>query len=198
MGTNAGIPVKAGRLSTPVYSFNGLAAPVASDGDAFRINNSAQASVLPTGPGGISTKPSTSVYRSPIANHYNVATIRKVEPSVHLDNMHVFHPNAKPQVQPQTKSILPMQKVRPVVHMAFGGSPNFASDSAFHPINQPRPIPKFKSETPTEKIAKNIPGINTHNNLWYGTNQSFYNGQQQIGSDRIGRGRWHVTKQGAV
>lgn len=187
------IAPKPGRLATGAYL---RYSPI--DGDIFQVNNQTQVSTLPIGPGGISTKPSKMVLRSPISTHFDVSTIVKLDPSVHLNNMHSFHPSAKPGVQPQTRSILPMKKAVPVVHMTFGGSPNFPSDTAFHPINQPAPKPVFRSERSTERIASSLPGITSHNNLWYGVNQSFYNDQMQVGSGRVGQARWSTTKTGAV
>ena len=194
MGPNAGVPVKTGRLCTGAYlKYSPIAEPGAG---VFPVNYQVQTSDLPTGPGSVNTKPNAVAYKSPIANHYNVATIHKQEPKVWLNNLFAFHPNEKPRVQPQLRSTLPMRKVKPVVHMSNGGSPNLSSDTAFHPINQPAPIPKINSERNGEQ--NDLPSFSSHNNLWYGSNQSFYKDQPQIGSDRVGLPRWLTIKKGAV
>jgi hypothetical protein len=185
------IPVNTGRLCTGAYlKYSPL------DGNYAKESIDHPTTLLPNGPGGLSTKPQMTAWRSPIAHHYDVATIKKVEASVYLNNMFKFSINDKPKVQPQVRSILPMRRVNPVVHMSNGGSPNMPSDSAFHPINRPAPIPKFKSERKGE--ANDVPSFTSRNNLWYGSNQSFYQDQTQIGSGRVGQPRWSTVKLGAV
>lgn len=188
------IPVKTGRLCTGAYlRYSPIAQP--RDG-VFRENDATQTTVFPVGPGGVSTKPIQTVYASPIVNHLDIATQEQINPSVSLNNLMNFHPRDKPKVQPQLRSALPMRKVRPDVHMSNGGSPNLPSDSAFHPINQPAPIPKIRSERAGERNV--APSFTSHNNMWYGSNQSFYKDQPQVGSGRIGLPRWSTIKQGAV
>lgn len=184
------VPVKTGRLCTGAYL---RYSPI--QGSVFEQNDAADTSVLPS-IGGLSTKPNPIATASPIANHYNISTQKKVEPKIYLNNLFAFHPSEKPRVQPQMRSILPMRKVEPVVHMSNGGSPNMPSDTAFHPINRPAPIPKITSERDGERI--DVPSFTSHSNLWYDQNNSFYRNQAQVGSDRVGRGRWHVVDKGAV
>lgn len=184
------IPPKAGRLATGAYE---KYSPIT--GKVFRPNNQAQVSTLPTGPGGISTKPSTAILASPLVNHFNTGTIRKVPAAVSFNNMFLFSPANKPRVQPQMRSILPNKKETPIVKRVAGPSPT--SNTPFHPKpEQMRKAPRFRSEISTERLS--IPSFSSVNNLWGDPNNSFYLNQQQIGSDRVGRGRWGTIKQGAV
>lgn len=188
------VPVKTGRLCTGAYlRYSPIAQP---ENGVFQRNNDSQTSSLPVGPGGVSTKPDPIVWRSPIAHHFDVATIPKQDAKVYLDNLHSYGPDSKPRIQPQLRTALPMRKKRPVVYMSNGGSPNLPSDSAFHPINRPAPIAKIRTERSGERHE--AASFTSHSNMWYDANNSFYRDQPQVGSDRVGRGRWHVVDQGVV
>lgn len=200
MGPNAGIPVKTGRLCTGAYlRYNPITADpndVNNNPGALNDPGDVKLTALPTGPGGINTRPDPIAWASPMVDQFNTCTIEKQDASVHLNNLFKYTPKTKPSVSPTLRSALPMREVKPLVHMAYGGSPNLPSDSAFHPINQPAPIPKINSARAGER--QTAPSFESHNNMWWNPNNSFYKDQVQIGSDRVGVPRWQTVKKGAV
>lgn len=185
------IPPKPGRLATGAYSSE---SPI--KGEVFKGNVRTQTSDLPV-VGGLAMPNDRrlTVYASPMIKHFDTATLPVRPAIVTYYNVNNYTPATLPEIQPHTRTrLMHPGKMRPIVKDPQIGK---KSNTPFHPQAQPvARIPRFRTERETAQLSRvSFPSFN---NLWNNPNNSFYHGEAQVGSGRIGRGRWNTTKESAV